>query len=165
MVKSQSRPELSCRSADAEGLDRLYREQAPKMWRALTAYSGSREIAQDAVAEAFAQALRRGEGIRSPQRWVWKAAYRIAAGELQRGSTQLPLTVDPPLNSEEPAWDLRCALGELPDQQRAAVVLHYYAGYPARDVARITGSTSAGVWMSLSRGRRRLRSLLEVADD
>ena len=27
------------------------------MWRALTAYSGSRDVAQDAVAEAFAQAI------------------------------------------------------------------------------------------------------------
>ena len=164
MVKSLPRSEPYTRLADAADLDRLYREQAPKMWRALTAYSASREIAQDAVAEAFAQALRCGDRIHSPRRWLWKAAYRIAAGELQYRSTQLPLTVEPSLNSTEPAWELRTALAALPEQQRAAVVLHYYAGYPARDVARMTGSTAAGVWMSLSRGRRRLRSLLEVTE-
>ena len=54
------------------------------MWRALTAYSGSRDVAEDAVAEAFAQAVARGDSLRSPERWVWKAAYRIAAGELKR---------------------------------------------------------------------------------
>src|SRR2546430_12508817 len=39
--------------------------------------------ASDAMAEAFAQALARGNELRSPQRWVWRAAFRIAAGELK----------------------------------------------------------------------------------
>lgn len=151
---------------ETDELEGLYREHAPRMWRALTAYSGSREVAQDAVAEAFAQAMRRGDGIHSPQRWLWKSAYRIAAGELHRRTSQAPLTFEPSMQPpDEPAWELRTALCELPDQQRAALVLHYYGGYPARDIARITGSTPAGVWMSLSRGRRRLRRLLEATDD
>ncbi len=165
MVEALSRPESPVGFVETEGLDRLYREQAPRMWRALTAFSGSRDIAQDAVAEAFAQAIRRGEAIHSPERWVWRAAYRIAAGELHRRRPLLPLTLEGPTLTEEPAWELRSALAELPAQQRAALVLHYYAGYPASDIARITGSTAAGVWMSLSRGRQRLRRLLEVADD
>ena len=79
--------ELPSQEAPAPALvdefDRLYRQDGARMWRALAAYSGSREVAQDAVSEAFAQAIARGSAIRSPQRWVWKAAYRIAAGELQ----------------------------------------------------------------------------------
>lgn len=164
MVESAPRAETPFRLADTDGLDRLYREQAPRMWRALTAFSGSREIAQDAVAEAFAQAIRRGDGIHSPERWLWKAAYRIAAGELQRRSALVSLAFDEPTEDDEPAWELRSALRELPEQQRAALVLHYYAGYAASEIAQITGSTPAGVWMSLSRGRRRMRRMLEVAD-
>ena len=164
MAKALSRSESPFRLAASDGLDRLYREHAPQMWRALTGFSGSREIAQDAVAEAFAQAIRRGDGIHSPERWLWKAAYRIAAGELQRRRALVPLEFEVGIQPDEPAWELRSALAELPQQQRAALVLHYYCGYPARDIARIIGSTSAGVWMSLSRGRRRLRGLLEVAD-
>ncbi len=164
MVEPLSTSESPFRLAETDGLDRLYREQAPQMWRALTAFSGSREIAQDAVAEAFAQAIRRGDGIRSPERWLWKAAYRIAAGELQLRRGFVSLTFEEPSRVEEPAWELRAALAELPEQQRAVLVLHYYGGYPAREIARITGSTPAGVWMSLSRGRRRLRAMLEVAD-
>lgn len=164
MVESAPRAETPFRLADTDGLDRLYREQAPRMWRALTAFSGSREIAQDAVAEAFAQAIRRGDGIHSPARWLWKAAYRIAAGELQRRSALVSLAFDEPTEDDEPAWELRSALRELPEQQRAALVLHYYAGYPASEIAQITGSTPASVWMSLSRGRRRMRRMLEVAD-
>ncbi len=135
------------------------------MWRALTAYTGSRDMAQDAVAEAFAQAIARGEEIRSPERWVWKAAYRIAAGELKRRGTFSDFVPDSPVAADEAAWEIRAALAELSPMQRAAVVLHYYAGYPASDTAEITGSTTAAVWVHLSRGRRRLVRLLEENDD
>ena len=164
MVESLS-PRISVsRLSDVDGLDRLYRQQAAQMWRALTAYSGSRDVAEDAVAEAFAQAIGRGDAIRSPERWVWKAAYRIAAGELKQQGGRLPLAGDAPIVENEPAWELRSALRCLPSRQRAALVLHYYAGYPATEIARITGSTPGGVWMSLSRGRRRLREVLEGDD-
>ena len=161
--------ELPSQEAPAPALvdefDRLYRRDGARMWRALAAYSGSREVAQDAVSEAFAQAIARGSAIRSPQRWVWKAAYRIAAGELQRRRAQSSLTFEPVIEEAEPAWEILAALGRLSPEQRAAVVLHYYAGYPAREIARITESTPGAVWMCLSRGRRRLRRILEDADD
>jgi DNA-directed RNA polymerase specialized sigma24 family protein len=51
------------------------------------------------------------------------------------------------------------ALGALSERQRASVVLHDGAGYPAREVARIVGSTEAAVRVHLMRGRRRLREL------
>ena len=63
-------------------LERVYREEGDRLWRAVLAFAGDPEVASDAVAEAFAQALRRGEAIRNPKRWVWRAAFRIAAGEL-----------------------------------------------------------------------------------
>ena len=151
--------------SETEDLDRVYREQAPRMWRTLTAHAGSREIAEDAVAEAFAQALAWGDEIRSPERWVWKAAYRIAAGELQRRGTLTSLSVDEPVMNDEPASEIRETLARLAPKQRASIVLHYYAGYPALDIARIIGSTPAAVWVHLSRGRRQMRRMLEEADD
>jgi len=65
-------------------IERSYREQREKLWRALLLFCGDREIASDAVAEAFAQLLRRGGAVRRPDRWVWRAAFSIARGELQR---------------------------------------------------------------------------------
>ncbi|HJS26677.1 MAG TPA: hypothetical protein VJ913_06090, partial [Actinomycetota bacterium] len=53
------------------------------MWRAVLAFAGDPEVASDAVAEAFAQVLRRGEDVRDPEGWVWRAAFRIASGELK----------------------------------------------------------------------------------
>jgi RNA polymerase sigma-70 factor (ECF subfamily) len=66
---------------------------------------------------------------------------------------------------EEPARDLVVALSALSERQRASVVLNDAAGFSAREVAKIVGSTEAAVRVHLVRGRRRLRDLLKDDDD
>lgn len=151
-------------TAAGEGLEGLYRREGARLWRAVMMYSGDREVASDAVAEAFAQALQRGGAIRDPGRWVWRAAFRIAAGELKRRRRTVVLAQRDPAPDPELPILLREALAVLSPKQRAAVILHHYAGYPVRDVARIIGSTSSVVGVHLHRGRERLRRLLVDAD-
>lgn len=143
-----------------ERLERLYREHGDRLWRAVFVWSGDRQVADDAVAEAFTQALRHGDGLRDPMAWIWRVAFRLAAGELKdrgRHRRERPeLSYEPP----ESAAEVFDALARISPKQRAAVVLHHYAGYPVRDVARIIGSTPAAVRVHLSAGRRRLRELL-----
>jgi RNA polymerase sigma-70 factor (ECF subfamily) len=149
---------------DVEGLERTYRATAPRLWRALVAYSGDPDIASDAVAEAFAQALRRGENVRDPERWVWKAALRIAAGELKdRGRRDEPER-EPTYEMPDEAIEMWSVLRQLSSKQRAAVVLHYYADLPDRRIAEILGIGTATVRVHLTRGRRHLKRLLEDAD-
>lgn len=145
-------------------IERSYREQREKLFRALLLFSGDREIASDAVAEAFAQLLRRGGAVRQPDRWVWRAAFSIARGELQRRgrTTELP---DFPVEMPEPTVDLVAALGRLSSKQRAALILHHYAGYSTKETAAIIGSTAPAVGVHLQRARTRLRDLLKEHDD
>ena len=53
------------------------------------------------------------------------------------------------------------ALQQLTTGQRAAVVLHYYVDLPVAEIARRTGTNALAVRAHLSRGRRRLREILE----
>jgi RNA polymerase sigma-70 factor (ECF subfamily) len=145
-------------------LERLYRDQGARMWRAVFAFAGDGEVASDAVAEAFAQALRRGKALRDPERWLWRSMFRIAAGELKERGRSLPITIERSYELEEPTRELVDALGKLSPKQRAAVVLHHAVGYPLREVAAILGSTTGAVKVHLSRGRRRLRELLGDED-
>lgn len=131
------------------------------MWRAVLAFADDSEVASEAVTEAFAQALRRGDEIRDPERWLWRAAFRIAAGELKGRSLRTSMVPEGSYEMEEPARELVAALAKLSDKQRSSVVLHHAAGYPVNEVAEIIGSTSAAVRVHLMRGRRRLRELLE----
>src|SRR5437870_8933778 len=71
-------------------VERIYREDGGRLWRAVLVFAGDPEVASDAVAEAFAQVLRRGRAVRSPGAWVWRAAFRIAAGELKLRGRELP---------------------------------------------------------------------------
>jgi RNA polymerase sigma-70 factor (ECF subfamily) len=141
-------------------LEQLYREHGNRLWWALVAFSGDREIASDAESEAFAQALRRGEAIRDPLAWVWRAAFRIAAGELKRRGHVAATFADASYELPEPAAHVTQALRQLPPQQRAAVVLHYYADKPIREIAELLGTSSSTVAVHLHRGRNRLRDLL-----
>jgi len=144
-----------------EGVEAVYRADAERLWRAVYAFAGDAEIASDSVAEAFAQLLHRGAAVRDPAAWTWRAAFRISAGALKaRGSAHLgpDTAVEHVDRYGDP--DLLAALRQLPDAQRAAVILFYYADLPIREIASRLGSNSLAVRANLSRGRGRLRQLL-----
>jgi len=147
-----------------EDFEALYVEHADRLWRTLFAYSGDPEVASDAVAEAFAQCLARGAAVRAPGRWIWRAAFRIAAGELKERRMRAATAPEERYEMDVGTGGLVEALRSLPPRQRAALVLHYYAGYKAREIAAIVGSTAATVRVHLSQGRKRLRRLLETDD-
>lgn len=146
-------------------VERVYRDSGPTMWRAVFLFSGDREIASDAVAEAFAQALRRGDEIRMLERWLWRTAFLVARGMLKDRHGQGGRLPEQSQEFPGGTMELLSVIRQLSPMQRAAVVLHYYANFPIREVAALTGSSAAAVGVHLHRARRRLRDLLEVADD
>jgi RNA polymerase sigma-70 factor (ECF subfamily) len=154
------------RVTEASGLEELYRSEGPVIWRALLATTGDPSLAEDALSEAFAQALARGDEVRDPSRWIWRAAFRIAAGELKQRRTRTDLgDREDSYEFPEPLLHVFEALGRLSPNQRLAVILHDYADRPVSEVAATLGTTPATVYVHLSQGRRRLRSLLEDEND
>jgi RNA polymerase sigma factor (sigma-70 family) len=146
-------------------LERVYRQNGERLWRAVYLFSGDRETASDAVAEAFAQALRRGDEIRSPERWVWRTAFIVARGMLKERRRMVPEVSDRSYQASPATNELLDSLRALSPTQRAAIILHYYSDRSVREVAALLGSTPAAVSVHLHRARRRLRTLLEDRDD
>jgi len=142
----------------------LFREEAPRLWRAMFAFTGNRETANDVVAEAFAQCLRRGAAVRTPALWVWKAAFRIAAGEIRDSRRTDAWTQEVSAEHEMPDLDLLAALARLSRRQRVTLILHYYADYSTTDIATILGIRATTVRVHLMQGRRRLRDTLGGTD-
>jgi hypothetical protein len=64
-------------------VESVYRQDGDRLWRALYAFAGNEDVASDAVAEAFAQALRRGSAIRDVR----------SSDERERASRPLPLSL------------------------------------------------------------------------
>ena len=148
----------------AGDVERLFREESPRLWRSLVAYSRDPELASDAVSEAFTLALESPVDILSARGWVWRVAFRLATKELKRRPRSAGREVDQ-ISWPEPAVELLSTLSGLTPRQRAAVVLFYYADQPVEAIARILDSTSAAVRVHLMRGRRRLREILEQDDE
>jgi RNA polymerase sigma-70 factor (ECF subfamily) len=146
-------------------MERLYAEQAAPLWRALVGYSGDPEVASDAVAEAFAQAMGHLERIEHPQAWLCTSAFRIAAGELQRRRRTAGIADLHTYDLPEPVDHVVAALRQISPHQRMAIILHDYADRPTEEIARTMNITRTTVHVHLSQGRRCLRKLLETADD
>jgi RNA polymerase sigma factor (sigma-70 family) len=148
-----------------DAIERVWSSQRAKMWRSVTAWCGDPDLAADAVAEAFSQALGRGSAIDAPDRWIWKSAFRIAAGELAGRSRERVAVAEAAVELPESVVDLVAALRSLPGQQRMAAVLRLYADLPTARVAAIMGCTPTTVRVHLVQARRRLRALLEDIDE
>ena len=132
------------------------------------AYAGGRrDVADDAVAEAFARVMARGAEVREPLPYLYRVAFRVASAELARSGKEVAgmpeiATADPTQNGLPTCMR---ALKELTPAQRAAVYLHYRADMPVREIAHLTGMSTASVKVHLMRGRRRLAQLLGEEDD
>ena len=75
----------------------------------------------------------------------------------------------PPVAGEDAAGDapppvpdteVLDALKRLPEQYRISLYLFYYEEYSAREIAQVMGKSEANITQYLSRGRRKLRTLL-----
>lgn len=150
-------------------LGELFDREVERLWRSVFAFTQDRAVTDDAVAEAFAQCLGRGTEVRDPRAWVWRAAFRLAAGELKDRRRVDPLGELEPTAGPEPEGadrlgELLALLGTLPGNQRAAAILHWYAGYGTDEIARMLDVSRATVRVHLSRARRKLRAQLREDD-
>lgn len=155
------------RTTEAHDFDALFREAGTGVFRTLYAYTGGRrDIAEEAMAEAFARALARSGTIRDPVAWIYRTAFRLAneelRGERRRGPAPAEEGSPPPELS-----GLIEALRRLSPNQRAAIVLRHVLDLDVAEVAHRMGTATPTVRVHIHRGRKKLRELLgaEEVDD
>ena len=76
---------------DQDRVEAVFRSVHRRLWRSLLLFTGDAELASDAVAEAFAQVLRRGDAVDDVEAWVWRSAFRIAGGLVAARSSSTDL--------------------------------------------------------------------------
>jgi len=148
--------------------EQLYRETYPKV----LAYARSvapRELADDAVAEAYAIAWRRQRDIprRDELGWLIGVTRRVLANarrsRLRAGALHALLDLQPRSPGPDPAelvedGTLRAALLALSSLDREAVLLTAWFDLSSADAAEALGITPAAFRMRAARARRRLRA-------
>ena len=156
------------RDGPAHDFDALFRDESAGVYRTLYAYTGGRaDVAEEAVAEAFARALAHASTIRDPVAWIYRTAFRLANAELRR-TARHDRDIDR-RDEEVPAPELEGvidAIRRLSPNQRAAIVLRHVLDLETSEVANRMGIATPTVRVHLHRGRAHLRRSLgsEEAD-
>jgi DNA-directed RNA polymerase specialized sigma24 family protein len=148
--------------ADSLAFEEFFRENEPKLRRALIAAYGFEE-GRDAAAEALAYAWEHWDQLRDLPN---TPGYLFRVGQSSRRRRRLPVLWDTPGWAEhrfEPG--LPSALAALSQRQRLVVVLVHGYGYTLREVADLTGVKQTTVQNHAERGLARLRARLGVNDD
>jgi RNA polymerase sigma factor (sigma-70 family) len=149
---------------DTLEIERVYKEDGNRLWWALVAYTGNRELASDAAAEAFARALHAADRIEHPAGWVWRVAFRVATAILREPERPLVL-VPASYEIDDRTLGVLSALRQLSGRQRAAFVLYYLDDRTTAQIGELLGMAPATVSVHLHRARNRLRTILRADDE
>lgn len=156
---------MMCRVIGEDRVEAVYRSVHVRLWRSLLSYTGDADLASDAEAEAFAQVLRRGDAIEDVGAWVWRSAFRIAAGLLSDRSDSTGVTgVDGLATVDGSVAEFLGLLAGLSPQQRACVALRYVGGYTSAEIGEILGTSPGTVRVQLNRAHATLRQAITEAE-
>lgn len=105
--------------------------------------------------------------------WLHRIAHNVAVDHLRKAGRATRIEAEPPSDEAGPValrqqaeerQRLHGALGALPERQRSAILLRHQQGLSNPDVAAVLGISVRAVESLLSRGRRRLRTLIGDGD-
>jgi RNA polymerase sigma-70 factor (ECF subfamily) len=130
--------------------------------------------AQDAVQETLLRVWQkagtwRPDGGASVRTWVYRIAHNICIDALRRRRPQsmLPETLESAERTDDRVQDsergaiVDRALKQLPERQRAVLVLCHYQGLSNAEAAEVVGTSVKGVESLLIRARRQMRDILK----
>ncbi|WP_417134569.1 RNA polymerase sigma factor [Rubneribacter badeniensis] len=165
----------------SEALARAMRDWGDAVYRLALGQTRSRADAEDVYQDVFLRLYNRTDPFSSGEHqkaWLLRVTvnrcHDLARSSWKRRTVELDPERDAPLANADGAPDASGALdgedaavweavGELPENLRAAVHLHYVEGYSTDEIARILNSQPATVRTWLHRARTRMRELLSTA--
>jgi RNA polymerase sigma-70 factor (sigma-E family) len=152
-------------------LAHLYVEHAPDGIRLAFLLTGDRALAEDLVQDAFAKLVGRLRHLRDPnafgsylRRTIVNLAtshfrhQRVARSYLERVANAPSVETNP---NDELDEAMHAALLQLPERQRAAIVLRFYEDLTDVQTAAILRCSAGTVRSLVSRGMTSLRQTLE----
>ncbi len=160
---------------DADAYEALVRASTRRLY--LTAYRIVRDAdaAEDATQQALVAAWRELPSLRDPDRfeaWTYRLVVRACLTERRRhrrGVREIPvddlsIAASDTVGETDLRDQLDRALGAIPDDQRAVVVLHHYVGLALVEIAQILGEPPGTIRSRLHHAKRSMRAAIEAAD-
>jgi RNA polymerase sigma-70 factor (ECF subfamily) len=144
-------------------IERIYRGEYRRFLRVALAVLRDDDRAVDAVQEAFATAVQKRAAFRGEgplEAWIWRMVVNAALKE--RGKPRSLALVES--GSTEPAQEPNAvthAVARLPERQRLALFLRYYADLDYESIAAALDVSSGTVGATLNAAHASLRRLLQ----
>src|SRR5215471_10890586 len=165
------------RAGDSSAFRELFARYSPVLLRVMRHQLRKPEDARDLVQQTFLQLHRSRNDFREGAQlrpWLFtiamnlKREYFRRAGRRPESALELDGRADPvvaPRGHEqlEASDELGFALSQLPDEQREVITLHWLAGVPLPDVARMVGASLSAVKVRAHRGYATMRRTLSGA--
>ena len=153
------------KGADLDEIEALYRGRFDAFIRTATAICGDPDTGLDAVQEAFASAVRRRSTFRRDgtlEAWLWSIIVNEARSRARRRDPVPGMRTAPSEDGRGSETDaLRAALAALPERQRLAAFLRYYADLDYAAIAGLLGISAGTVAATLNAAHSALRERLE----
>lgn len=140
-------------------------------WRLLGNRADAEEVVQDVFIRVWEHAGRWEAGRARFDTWMYRVTVNLCYDRLRRRReilTDMPPDVPDSapdaaqlLHASQVAARVRGALNRLPERQRMAIVLSHHQGLSNPQTAEILGLSVEAVESLLSRGRRKLRTLMK----
>jgi RNA polymerase sigma-70 factor (ECF subfamily) len=160
-------------TGDAAILDGIIVEMIDSCCRQARGITGNADLAEEAVQEAFLKLVRTAktyDGSVNFSHWLGRLVCSAAIDQHRdawRRHSRKGVVVERDdgggqSSSEEAVVEhVRQALGELPDNYRLPLMLHYISGLENDEIAKTLCLNASTVSMRLQRGREKLREKLE----
>ena len=156
-------PERLERSVNRDlSLAALYRQEYAPMVRLAHLITGSNEVAEDVVQDAFVRMYRNWERADQPGAYLRTIVVNGCRSWHRRRRMERERLPQPgPAGVDAEVHELLDALAHLGVRQRTALVLRFYLDMSEADVAQVLGCRPGTVKSLVHRGLRQLKEVIE----
>jgi RNA polymerase sigma factor (sigma-70 family) len=145
-------------------IELIYRLRYPAFLRVAVAITRDEQLGADAVQDAFVGIVRSRGGIRKRaalEAFAWRAVVNAARDRrVVRAEAGEPTELVA-LSASEPDESVRQAIAELPERQRIALFLRYFADLEYAEIGRVMQVRPGTVAAALNAGRAAVKESLE----
>ncbi len=161
---------------DGDAVRELYNEFGRAVFTVAYRSLGDRSLAEEAVQQTFLQAWRaagRFDPSRDPRPWLYAIARRVAVDLYRRerrhdrsdGDEPEVAVLSPSFEGTWEAWQVRVALDQVPEDERAILRATHYLGLTHEETAERLGIPVGTVKSRSYRAHRRLAGLLSHLEE
>ena len=173
--QSKTVPQGDNHAGDMAYFEEIYEKYATDVLRVSYFYLGDRQKAEDVCQDAFVRLITNAPVLQEGREkaWLLKVALNRCR-DLWRGAWVKRVILGSPAFELIPAPDeidkladqqeIMGAIHQLPASFREVILLHYYQGYGITEIAEMMDLPEGTISSRLSRGRKKLESILKGGD-